>query len=597
MIYEVLKENFGFTAFRGTQEAIINDVLAKKDVLALMPTGGGKSLCFQLPALCMPGITIVISPLISLMQNQVSGLKLSGINAECLNSSQDPEDQQKIINSVEAGSTKLLYLSPEGLSSDYIWSLISRLNISLFAIDEAHCVSQWGHDFRKDYLTLGKLKKAYPAIPVIALTATADSKVRVDIINQLGLVDSAQYVSSFNRENINYKVTPKNDTTKQIKAVLAKHVDECGIIYCPTVKKVDSICAELKKSGMNVISYHGQMDSVKRSKNLIRFEQEDDIIVVATIAFGMGIDKPNVRFVIHNGMSKNIENFYQESGRAGRDGLPAFSYVFYGLDDLMTYKRFIDFSQMEESHKENAHEKLNLMLKFCESEICKTKIILNYFGEEVEKDCGHCDSCLEDYEKFDITTESLKYLSAVFRLKEKFGAGHTIDVLRGSASQKIENFGHDKLSVYGIGKEHSKSDWMAINQRLITLGYLRINSEYRTLNLDPSAREVLQDNKTVFMRREIGKTKANVKKPKTKTTKALTGDSADLFEKLKDYRLKKSKELGVPSYVIAPNATLEDLAVKMPQNVSELLDIHGIGQKKADQFGEDFIEIITAVNN
>jgi ATP-dependent DNA helicase RecQ len=592
LIHQILKEKFGFDTFRGDQEDIVNNLIANNDALVLMPTGGGKSLCYQIPALCMEGVAIVISPLISLMQNQVSALKLNGIKAESLNSSLNSETYREIIEELKEGSLDLLYLSPEGLNTSAAWTLLDSVKISLFAIDEAHCVSQWGHDFRKDYLNLGSIRERYKDTPIIALTATADLQVREDIIRQLKFKDFKTYTSSFNRENIYYKMAPKRNGYAQVKDVVMKHRDDCGIIYCPTVKKVESLCSKLQSEGLNVIKYHGQMKNEERSFNLKRFEQEDNVIVVATIAFGMGIDKPNVRFVCHNGMSKNIENFYQESGRAGRDGDKSFSYVFYGLDDLMTYKRFIDQSQMNKAHKKNANDKISFMYKFCESEKCKTNIILKYFGEIQDEECGHCDSCLDEYQRHEVTVEAQKFLSCVYRLNNRFGASYVIDVLRATKSKRITAFGHNKLSVYGIGQDLSKSDWLSINEKLLSIGYLKIEPEYKTLTLTELAAQVLKNGEKVFVRREIiQEGHKRVKSHGSKNSKEVDYDETLLAE-LKKYRLAMAKELSVASYMIATNATLINLAAVKPKTQEDLLLVNGIGKKKAEAFGEDFLNII-----
>jgi ATP-dependent DNA helicase RecQ len=595
VIHSILKEKFGFDSFRGNQEKIINDIMNSIDTLVLMPTGGGKSLCFQIPALCMDGVAIIISPLISLMQNQVSALKLNGIKAEALNSALSAEEYKEIINKLKNNQLDLLYLSPEGLNTSSGWSLLESIKISLFAVDEAHCVSQWGHDFRKDYLHLSQIRERYENTPIIALTATADLQVREDIARQLNLKDYQQYTSSFNRENIFYKMSPKRNSYSQIKEVLSLHKEECGIIYCPTVKKVESLCIKLRSEGFNVIQYHGQMNNQDRKANLQRFEQEDDVIVVATIAFGMGIDKPNVRFVCHNGMSKNLENFYQESGRAGRDGEKSYSYIFYGLDDLMTYKRFIDQSQMNEEHKKNANDKLSFMHKFCESEDCKTNIILKYFGEIRDQECGHCDSCLDSYERFEVTVEAQKFLSCVYRLNNRFGASYVTDVLRAAKSKRIIDFGHDKLSVYGIGKSLSKSEWLCVNEKLLSTGYLKIESEYKTLALTPLASEVLKGKTKVFIRREIKRKESKIiASANTYGLKSGKDYDESLLSELKEYRLAMAKELSVASYMIASNNTLIQLAAIKPKTSDDLLLVNGIGKKKAQAFGEDFLNIINS---
>ncbi|MEC7276258.1 MAG: DNA helicase RecQ [Bdellovibrionota bacterium] len=595
-ITSVLKTYFGHDSFRSQQREIIEGLLAGNDILTLMPTGGGKSLCYQVPAIVSDGMAIVISPLISLMENQVNALKMKDIKAEYLNSSLEFKRVLEIQERMIAGDIDLLYMSPERLNSPNTWDILSKCTISFFAIDEAHCVSQWGHDFRKDYLLLGHIKEQFPQTKIIALTATADLLVRRDIARQLNLSDPLEFISSFNRENIFYRTERKENAKFRISEIIEEHHGECGIIYCPTIKEVEKVYDRLtEETDKNVIMYHGKMDHKARQKSLNAFENEDDILVIATVAFGMGIDKPNVRYVIHNGMAKNLENFYQESGRAGRDGEQSYSYLFYGLGDLTTYMRFITMSEMTDGHKELNTKKLNQMYQFCESLDCRTKILLNYFGEENNEDCGHCDVCQGQVPKRNATTAARKFLSAVYReqtRQKRFGIQHFIDLLLGKMSEKVIKFKSNELSVFGIGKELSKEEWKSLAETLIAQDFLSINERYKTLELTPKS-SVLLKGECEFIIREFKKRK-KVKQSTPSSSAHSELEQTPLYQTLREYRGQKADEFGVPAYQVATNKLLQNLAHYRPQTKDDLLKISGIGPVIYEKYGQDFLAIINA---
>jgi ATP-dependent DNA helicase RecQ len=586
--YQILQNVFGYEDFRLNQKQAITNILEGKDTFVLMPTGGGKSLCYQVPALCLDGLTVVISPLISLMKNQVDALKMNGVAAEYLNSTLDAEIWNEIYQDVIEGNVKLLYLSPEGLASTRVRNLLKNANVKLVAVDEAHCVSQWGHEFRNDYMNLGSLRDLLPGVPMMALTATADNKVREDIIRNLRFEDSLELVSSFDRANIRYEIRPKDNGMKQLLEFLTEHKNETGIIYCGTRKRVDQVCEKLREKGWNAHAYHAGLSDVERSMAQDKFEKEDDIIIVATIAFGMGIDKPNVRFVAHMGLSKNIESYYQETGRAGRDGEPAVAWMVYGLDDLVRNKNFLDNSDAQGVYKEIATAKIDSMLSFCELTTCRRKYLLSYFGEEYPQDCGNCDCCLSEFETQDATLEAKKFLSAVFRTGQNYGAKYIIDVLRGSKDEKVLTRGHHDLSVYGIGKDTPSKEWNFIVRNLIFREILVYrNLEYRTLGLGPNALGILKEGKLFEVNRPLKKVGSSL----VRASKKLDVDDI-LMEKLKAKRSALAKELKVPPYQVFSNKTLEDMASLMPKNESEFLEVHGVGEKKCQKFAADFLAVI-----
>ncbi|EQC50489.1 DNA helicase RecQ [Bacteriovorax sp. DB6_IX] len=590
--YQVLQNVFGYEDFRLEQKNAIQAALNKEDAFVLMPTGGGKSLCYQVPALCFDGLTVVISPLISLMKNQVDALKINGVAAEFLNSTLDMDIWNEIYQDVISGDVKLLYLSPEGLASTKIRNLLKNANISFIAVDEAHCVSQWGHEFRSDYKNLGSLRELLPHVPMMALTATADQKVRDDIIANLHLKEVREFVSSFDRANIRYEIRPKDNGTKQLLEFLKEHEGETGIIYCGTRKKVDQITEKLRDQGLNAYAYHAGLSDVERSLSQEKFEKEEDIIIVATIAFGMGIDKPNVRFVAHLGLSKNIESYYQETGRAGRDGEPAVAWMVYGLDDLVRNKNFLNNSDASGVYKELATTKIDSMLSFCELTTCRRKYLLSYFGEEYPRDCGNCDCCLNEFESHDATLEAKKFLSAVFRTGQNFGAKYIIDILRGAKEEKILNRSHHELSVYGIGRETPAKEWNYIVRNLVFREYLFYkNLEYRTLALAPKALEILKEGKTFSVNRPLKKLGTGLKTGLSKKREKLEISDV-LLEKLKARRSALAKKLRVPPYQVFSNRTLEDMAERLPRTQEEFLEVHGVGQKKCQKFADDFLSII-----
>lgn len=588
----LLKDNFGHTSFRLNQEKIINSLLEGHDTLAIMPTGGGKSICYQIPALYMDGVTVVISPLISLMHDQVLNLAQNGIKGCFLNSSQDYEEKQEARRLILSGEAKLIYISPEGLLAGVLDSLLEEIEISFFAIDEAHCVSQWGHEFRSDYRELGLLKERFSGIPILALTATADSKTREDISLQLKMENPKVFISSFDRPNITYKIADRVDEVKQLKDFIkSEHEGETGIVYCLSRKKVEKIADDLKKAGLNAYAYHAGMDAKKRARIQKKFNVEENIIIVATIAFGMGIDKPNVRFVAHLDLPKSIEGYYQETGRAGRDGLPSTAWMIYGLQDVIKLSQMLENSEADSSYKKVARAKLDSMLALCESLHCRRKYLLSYFGEELEKSCGNCDACLEPAESFNALVESQKILSTIYRTGESFGSNYVIDVLRGSENSKIKERRHDKLSCYGIGKDHPKTFWNTLLRQLLGEGYIRIkNWEYKNLALTPKSKFLLKGESEFMMRVQKEKKMG----PQKRSVKNIQGNHGreDLFEGLRALRLELARENNVPPYVIFSDKSLHDMCQLMPRNEEEFLLVNGVGLNKCEKYGAQFLQEI-----
>ncbi|HLW57215.1 MAG TPA: DNA helicase RecQ [Bacteriovoracaceae bacterium] len=592
-LYEILKETFGYDSFRFDQLKIINSVLDQKDTLAIMPTGGGKSICYQVPALFLEGVTLVISPLISLMQDQVTNLKETGVDAVFLNSSLSYREMIDAKEKVREGKVKLVYVSPEGVLSPSMLDFFDELKISLIAIDEAHCVSQWGHEFRKDYMRLGELKEKFPEAPFIALTATADEKTRHDICAQLRMQEVEVFVSSFDRPNITYTILDRTDELKQLtELITTKHPQDTGIVYCLSREKVERVASSLQKLGFPAIPYHAGLPQDERTKNLSLFNTEDRVIVVATIAFGMGIDRPDVRFVAHLDLPKSIESYYQETGRAGRDGKASTAWMIYGLQDVVKLSGMLESTDADENYKKVARHKLDSMLALCESSSCRRKFLLNYFGEEGSETCGNCDTCLNPPVLMDATVDAQKLMSTIYRTDQMFGAGHVIDVLRGSKSAKILEKKHDELSVFGIGKDRPKEYWNTLLRQLLNLNFVRIKSwEYRSLGLTPESGKIFREEEKFFLRQQ------EYKKEKKSSRKATLPvhtqhQEPELFNALKELRYKIAKEKNIAAYIVFSDKSLHDMCALRPRNEEEFLLVQGVGQVKLENYGKQFLEVI-----
>jgi len=597
---QILNSVFGYAAFRGDQQTIIEHVASGSDALVLMPTGGGKSLCYQIPALIRTGTAIVVSPLIALMQDQVESLHQLGIEAAFLNSSLDAVAQRKVEHRLHAGELKLLYVAPERLLTGRFLDLLGQVEVSLFAIDEAHCVSQWGHDFRPEYRQLTILHERFPQVPRIALTATADAPTRQEIIERLGLQTARSFVASFDRPNIRYSVVEKDNPRRQLKDFLARHHDESGIVYCLSRAKVDATAAALTEDGFLALPYHAGMSADARAKNQRRFLSEDAIIMVATIAFGMGIDKPDVRFVAHLDLPKSLEGYYQETGRAGRDGLPSEAWMTYGLADVVTLSQFIAKSDAAEERKRVERSKLDALIGYAESIGCRRRQLLSYFGETPAGACGNCDNCLDPPQTWDATVAAQKALSCVYRTGQRFGTRHLIDVLRGIDGEKVSRFDHDRLSTFGIGAEFDDRQWGAIFRQLVAGGFLAPDDEgFGTLRLVDASRPVLRGEVEVRMRHVADKVERRAKKKTVRgerKTQALeiAPHESRLWESLRNTRARLAKEQGVPAYRIFADATLLQMLREQPQSLSELATISGVGEMKLARYGEEFLGTLTA---
>lgn len=589
----VLKSFFGFSHFRLNQEAIIHSVMQKHDVLALMPTGGGKSVCFQVPALMMDGVTVVISPLIALMKDQVDALRLNGIEAAFFNSTQSSGEQDEILNSLYSGKLKLIYLAPERLTS--FLPILERISVSLFAIDEAHCISHWGHDFRPDYLTLSKLKERFPVVPVIALTATADVLTRNDIVDKLQLHKPDIFISSFNRANIRYTVEKKRNHVARIIEFLNEHREDSGIIYCLSRKNTEDLAEQLQEEGFAATAYHAGLDNETRKNRQEQFKRDEIRIMVATIAFGMGIDKSNVRYILHVNLPKNIESYYQETGRAGRDGLPSEAILFYSAGDVITLKSFATIEGNAEQSKIMIR-KLEKMADYAESKRCRRETILNYFDEPFKGPCGNCDVCLRinPVELFDGTIIAQKALSAVSRLKERFGIGYVIDFLKGSQSEKIWEE-HRYLPTFGKGNEFTRDQWRAFIKDLLEQGYLRqSNNEFSVLQLTEIAHEVLFEGKKVMLHVFKSDKEEKASRQQSKPVNALPENmEKPLMEELRQLRLRIATDENVPPYIIFNDSTLVELATYLPLHKDQLPGITGFGQVKIMKYGKAFLDKIT----
>jgi ATP-dependent DNA helicase RecQ len=592
---ELLRRVFGFSTFRGSQQAIIDHVSQGNDALVLMPTGGGKSLCYQIPALLRPGVGVVVSPLIALMQDQVDALKQNGVAAAFLNSSLDAAEAREIERAARAGQVKLLYVAPERLVTERFLTLLDDLEtgpgLALFAIDEAHCVSQWGHDFRPEYLQLSTLHERHPRVPRIALTATADEATRAEMASRLGLTGARVFLSSFDRPNIRYTVVEKDNPRRQLLRFLADHKNEAGIVYCLSRKKVEETAAWLQEEGFKALPYHAGLDSTLRAEHQRRFQREEAVVMVATIAFGMGIDKPDVRFVAHLDLPKSIEAYYQETGRAGRDGEPAEAWMTYGLQDIALQRARIDESEAPPERKRLEAQKLNALLAYCEAPRCRRMVLLDYFGEQ-SAPCGNCDVCLDPPELFDGSVAAQKALSAAWRTGQRFGAAHLIDILLGKRTDKVANFNHDQLPTFGVGTEHSEAEWRGIFRQLVAAGLLQADlAEYGALKLTEAARPVLKGEQSVQLRKPT-RPAGKAARAKAKAVEGLLSKDQPLFDALRTWRLDKAREQGVPAYVILHDKTLRQLATLRPEDESALAEISGLGAAKREHYGEELLELI-----
>ena len=589
----LLNEVFGYPAFRGHQAEVIEHVAGGGDALVLMPTGSGKSLCYQIPALLREGVGVVVSPLISLMQDQVAALGELGVRAAFLNSTLSWAQAGEVEERTRRGELDLLYVAPERLLTSGCLELLAKSRLALIAIDEAHCVSQWGHDFRPEYLQLSVLRKRFPDVPRIALTATADAQTRAEILERLELDRARLFVSSFDRPNIRYRIVEKDDGRRQLlDFIRGEHAGEAGIVYCLSRKKVEEIAAFLESEGIAALAYHAGMEAAARTRHQERFQREEAIVMVATIAFGMGIDKPDVRFVAHLDLPKSVEGYYQETGRAGRDGLPADAWMAYGLQDVVQLRRMIDESQADEAQKRVQAAKLDAMLGLCETAECRRVRLLGYFGESAAP-CGNCDTCLDPPATFDGTLAAQQLLSCVYRTGQRFGAMHVIDVLRGEATAKVTQRGHEALSTFGIGRSRGDREWRAIVRQCIALGLLEVDHEaYGALKLTAGSRAVLRGERSVALRawRE-GRRSAR----RTKVAAAaadLPAEALALFERLRTWRLEAARRHGVPAYVIFHDATLREIARARPSSLDTLRHISGIGARKLEAYGAEIVELV-----
>jgi ATP-dependent DNA helicase RecQ len=597
---QVLNRVFGYDSFRGEQRAIVDQVIGGGDALVLMPTGGGKSLCYQIPALVRDGVGVVVSPLIALMQDQVDALSALGVRAGFLNSTQFPDERRTVEAQFAAGELDLLYLAPERLRMESTAQLLDRGRIALFAIDEAHCVSQWGHDFRPDYLALSVLHERWPDVPRIALTATATEKTRDEIITRLDLGGARRFVASFDRPNIQYRIEPKNRPERQLLEFLrAEHPGDAGIVYCLSRNSVEKTAAFLTENGIRAVPYHAGLDHRTRAENQARFLREEGLVVVATIAFGMGIDKPDVRFVAHLDLPKSVEGYYQETGRAGRDGLPSTAWMVYGLQDVVQQRKLIETSEGDAAHRRQLQLHLDAMLALCETVDCRRAQLLAYFGQPPQP-CGNCDTCLNPPESWDGTVAAQKLLSAVLRLKrergQSFGAGHLIDILLGKKNQKVQQYDHHELSVFGIGTDLRDTQWRGVVRQLLAQGLLAVHGDYGVLTLTEASEAVLFDGRTVALRREPERPTPARAARSAKSGRAapadLDGADTALFEKLRQWRADTAKEQGVPAYVVFHDATLRDIAARKPADLRELGTVNGVGENKLARYGEQVLEVL-----